>query len=93
MIMRKCPECHSKNVTVEQKKIETDQDTTSRLVLKSWLEPGGILKNRNHYRTETTCRCEDCGHTWQPRSGMEIGMAVIGAVILVCVIILEIIGK
>ena len=91
--MAKCPECHSTNVTVEQKKIEIDQETTSQLVLKSWLEPGGILKNRKRYRTETTCRCEDCGHTWQPRSRVEIGMAIIGAIILLCVILLEIFRK
>ena len=91
--MSRCPECHSQNVTVEQKKIENQQDDTSHLVLRSWLEPGGILKNRRPYRTETTCRCENCGHTWNPRSKAQIGAAVIGAIILLCVIILEIAGK
>ena len=91
--MAKCPECRSSNVTVEKKKIEIDQDSTSQLVLRSWLEPGAVLKNRKRYRTETTCRCENCGHTWQPRTRTEIGLAIIGAVILVCVIILEIVGK
>lgn len=91
--MAKCPNCRSTNVTVEQKKIEIDQESTSHLVLRSWLQPGGILKNRKQYRTETTCRCEDCGHTWQPRSWAEIGMAIIGGVILLCVLLLEIFGK
>ena len=89
--MRKCPECHSQNVTAEQKNIQTDQDSTSGLVLRSWLQPGGALKNRKQYRTETVCRCEDCGYSWKPRSKTEIGMAVTGAVILICVIILEIV--
>ena len=91
--MAKCPNCHSANVTVEQKKVAIDQDDTSHLVIRSWLEPGGTLKNRQRYRTETTCRCEDCGHTWQPRTRVEIGMAIIGGIILVCVLILEIFGK
>ena len=91
--MARCPECHSKNVTVEQKKTEIDQENTSQLVLKSWLEPGGTLKNRKRFRVETICRCNDCGHIWQGRSRTEIGVAVIGAVILVCVIILEIVNQ
>ena len=91
--MARCPECHSKEVTIEKKKTEIDETGTSRLVLKSWLEPGGILKNRKQYRTETVCRCKNCGHTWTSRSGMEIGMAILGAVILVCIILLEIFGS
>ena len=90
--MARCPECHSKNVTIEKKNTEIDENSTSRLVMRSWLEPGGILKNRKHYRTETVAHCQDCGYTWTPRSGTEIGMAIIGAVILVCVIVLEIVG-
>lgn len=89
--MRRCPECHGKNVTVEQKNIQDDQDSVSGLVLRSWLQPGGIRKDGSRCRTETVCKCEDCGHTWKPRSKAEIGMAVIGAIILVCIIILEII--
>lgn len=91
--MARCPECHSKDVTIEKKRIEEDETTTSKLVMKSWLEPGAVLKNRKHFRTETVARCESCGHTWTPRTGTEIGMAIIGAVILVCVILLEIFGK
>ena len=91
--MAKCPACHSRNVAVEQQKIRIDQESSSHLVLRSWLQPGGILKNREQYRTETTCRCEDCGHTWKPRTKAEIGMAIIGGIILLCVIILEIFGK
>ena len=91
--MARCPECHSDNVTIEKKRVEVDETTTSRLVMMSWLQPGGVLKNRKQYRTETTARCEDCGHTWTPRTRTEIGMAIIGAVIIVCVILLEIFGK
>ena len=89
--MSRCPECHSKNVTVEQIKTKIDSESNSDLVLRSWLQPGGVLKNRDRFRTETVCKCEDCGHSWKSRSKTETGMAIFGAVILICVIILEIV--
>lgn len=91
--MARCPKCHSQDVITQQHKEEIDQNQVSRLVLRSWLTPGGILKNRKQYRTETTCTCRQCGYTWQPRSKTEIGMAVIGAVILICFILLGIFSK
>ena len=91
--MPRCPMCKSREVTVETKQEETDPNQVSRLVLRSWLSPGGILKNRKQYRTTTTCTCRKCGHTWEIRSGTEILMAVTGAFIFLCLIILSILGS
>lgn len=91
--MARCPNCHSRDVDVQQHKEEIDQNQVSHLVLRSWLEPGGTLKNRRKYRTETICTCRSCGHTWQARSRTEIGMAIIGAVMVVCFVILGIFSK
>ena len=90
--MARCPVCRSRDVAAEQKKVEVDTTRTGYLVLQSWLRPGGILKNRRQYRTETTCICRSCGHSWQGRSRKEIMMAAIGAVILLCLILLGIFG-
>ena len=87
----KCPECRSRDVAAEQKKEEIDNNSASRLVMRSWLAPGAVLKNSKQYRTFTQCTCRSCGHTWEARSSAQIGMAIIGAVILICVIILEIV--
>ena len=91
--MTKCPACHSHDVVTEQNKVEIDKDSNSHLVLRSWLSPGGILKNRKQYTTEITCTCKSCGNVWHPRSRTEIGMAIIGGVILICFIVLGILGN
>ena len=92
-IMAICPRCHSKNIIAEQRRVDEDQDSVSHLVMKSWLDPGGIRKKSGNYQTETVCRCEDCGHSWKPKSLARAGIAIIGGIILVCFIILEIVGK
>ena len=91
--MAKCPVCHSNDILTEQKKVEIDNNGTSRLVLFSWLSPGGILKNKKQYRTETICTCKSCGNVWQPRTKTEIGLAIIGAIIFICMILLGIFGE
>ena len=87
-----CPNCGGTNITKEEIRTEVKDESVGRLVMSSWLQPGGIMRNRKHYKQETRCTCKDCGFVFKARSKYEIGMAIFGVIIFVCLIILAIFG-
>ena len=91
--MAVCPKCKSRDIIREEKRIEIKNEEVGHLVMRSWLEPGGIMKNRKHYRTETTCTCKNCGHVFEGRSRREIAIAIFGVILLACFVILDIVNQ